>query len=164
MCFYNDDCEWVAQVQEETSKPATKPIKCNECGAIIPVGSVVHHVFMQEHEECNACYSGECSCPLDVFEVPSCSEGNCQCAKPAFGETFAYDRCDECERFLRIIQEVEIEDGCPPYESRPMLCDMIESLQQADSKRYFRRAIKDDRSLQKSGYLGRIGKLVFSNG
>lgn len=61
MCFYAD-YDWIAQVFEESEPVATRPVRCEECGAGIPRGATYHHVWMQQYEECRACINEECEC------------------------------------------------------------------------------------------------------
>jgi hypothetical protein len=52
MCFYNDDYDWVATVNEVIDKPAERQTKCYECGAGIQVGDIARFVHQQESQEC----------------------------------------------------------------------------------------------------------------
>ena len=167
MCFYNDDYDWTASVVEQSTGVSIGKL-CDECHLPIPPGATIHHIFMQEHEECHACENGECECPLTADGELSCDSKGCQCEKPAFGETFDYDRCDECDKFLRAVEAAEIDEGCEPYEARPGLGGMIEELRNLEgdnevypAKRYFKLAVKMFPELVTSGYLGRLAKRVF---
>lgn len=157
MCFYTE-ADWTASVQDEKTTTAEKPTRCDECRCIIPAGGTVHHLFQQEHEECVCQYYG------DAKEYGP--DGECICEPPNFGETFEYDKCDECAKFLKAVELVEKEAGCPPDQRHPYLCQMIETIRDQvepeDAKRYFKKALTQYPELQKSGYLGRIGKRIFA--
>jgi hypothetical protein len=149
MCFINN-CSWTAEVQEEWSALAEKPTYCEECRRPIPAKAMVHYLEQQEHEECQACVWGDCACPdrTDDFHY-------CVCAEPEFGELFEWRCCDDCCRFLKVIEAAEMEAGCAASESRPMLGEMIESLREAhaDLDRYLEAAQRLHPELQANGYL-----------
>jgi hypothetical protein len=108
---------------------------------------------MEEYEECQACYEGDCECP----------EGKCcACLNPTFGESFDYVRCDACEKFLKAVDIQEADDGCAPSESRPALGEMVNSIQDLGAERakeYFQRALKDSPEIKV--YLGRLWNRMF---
>jgi hypothetical protein len=154
MCF-TQDCDWTAEINESSDVIAEKPTRCDECLATIAVGAFVHHIHQQEHEECQDCYAGECAC-----EKNRC----CQCESPSYGETFDYDRCEDCHKFLQAIHDVEIEAGCREWESQPLLLSMVESVQEGDkdqAKKYVRKAIQMFPELKVTGYITRIAKRIF---
>lgn len=153
MCFIND-YDWYASVTEKTSYPVEKETRCDECDGIIPVGATVHHIYQQEAEECRACEFGDCQCVGDC----------CQCAKPDPGETFDYDRCQDCHRFLEAVEAAEVEAGCSIYEARPPLGQMTEKINDGgrdEAKKYFKKAAKLHPELVKSGYLGWLWREMF---
>ena len=155
MCFIHD-YDWTARVCEETAYPAQKPTECDECGAVIPIGGGVYHVHMEEYDGCRQCYLGECECG---------EEGCCRCPEPDPGETFDYDRCESCEKFLYAVQEAEEEAGCEGSEARPALGTMLEDIQNGgrhDAKRYWKLARQHYPELVTSGYLGRLWKRIFA--
>lgn len=157
MCFYNDDYDLKASVVEKTEKVATKPVKCDECSRMIHVGETVHHIYMQEAEECKACDNGDCDC---IEREKEC----CACEVPDMGETFDYDRCDECDTFLKAVEAAEIEAGCPPYEARPALQIMKEAIRDGgdlEARKYFKTAARMFPALKQSGYLGRLWNDLF---
>jgi hypothetical protein len=138
MCFVNDDCDWYASICEKTAAPANEVTRCDECHRKIQPGETVHHIFMQQYEECHACDVAECECEERGKEC-------CACDKPIFGETFDYDRCDECEKFLEAVQAAELEEGCSQYESQPDLGDMLSSIREvgaSEAKRYYKAAMR----------------------
>ena len=168
ICFYSGDCDWMADVTEEETYPSDGKTKCMECWRVIPEGQDVHHTYFQEHEECHACYDGECECPARDDGDKVCVDGDCKCEHPSFGETSTYDRCQDCDKFLKAIEASEIDEGCKPHESRPQLGVMVEELRNLEgdnevypAKRYFKRAVKMFPELVASGYLGMMARKVF---
>lgn len=115
MCFDND-YDWMASVCEEESGPAGKRCECNECGKRIEVGEWRHHIYMQEHEECQRCEDDG----LDA----------CKCETPDYGEDYDYIRCELCDKLLRAVEQHEIDEGCPPYARRPALTELGDTLWQ----------------------------------
>lgn len=155
MCFVND-YEWTADLVERWTETVEKEVHCDECYRAVPVGAVVHRVFMQEHEECRACfYDGDCECP----------EGECcKCEKPTFGETFDYFCCDECQKFLGAVSASEVEAGCRPSESLPSLSGMVPEINgggMEEAKKYFKKARVLHPDLVRSGYLGWLWRKIF---
>lgn len=154
MRFYHD-YDWTARVVERGHQVRGTAIKCDECYKTIGVGEMAYHVFMQEHEECQTCDSFECEC----------AEGQCcACEKPDYGETFEYDRCEECDKFLQAIEAAEIDEDCDPSESRPALTSLREDISNAGleaSKKYWLKAVVMFPELKASGYLGKLWKRIF---
>lgn len=152
MCFLNE-CEWFASINEHSSNPATKATKCNECGIVIQPGEIVHRLYQQEYEECRDCEYGYCECEKDKC---------CICEKPNYGETFDYDCCDNCDKFLKAIEASEIEVGCRRSESRPMLTMMVEDIREANDpesvRRYVKKALVMFPELKTNKYISRIAK------
>jgi hypothetical protein len=126
MCFLHD-YDWTAETIIEGDETATKRTKCDECYRLIEVGETLHRVFMQEHEQCHLCYETECECPKD--EDGDCIE--CKCAEPAYGETFSYVCCPNCENFRLAVIAAEIAAGCSRNESAPSLGSMFEEIREA---------------------------------
>lgn len=154
MCFVND-YDWYAQEVAHSTRPAATPTRCAECRETIPVGGLVHHTFMQEYEECHICYEGDCTCADDKC---------CQCEEPEYGETFDYDCCDGCHKFLSAVQHAEEDAGCSGDETRPPLGEMRSAIRDGgrdEAKRYWLRALRDYPELKASGYLGRLWKNIF---
>ncbi len=160
MCFYNDDYEWVARVVDDSDVVLSTPSRCQECGRTLEAGETVHNVFQQEHEECGACEDGLCDCPKDKDE--ECID--CECEDPDYGETFDYDRCQECDKFLKAVYEHEKDENCPPTERQPAYEMMIETISQFEREnavKYFRKAARMFPELKQSGYLKRLWRQMF---
>jgi hypothetical protein len=154
MCFYHNYDWGVGLVTHETLT-AVKPFKCNECRTTIQPGESYVHTYQQEHEECNACGVGDCECP----------DGNCcQCSCPDFGNTYEHDVCIGCDKFLKVIEAVERDEGCTGDSTRPILSEMVESIRHGemhDSKRYWKRAREMFPELVLSGYLAKLWRKVW---
>src|SRR6185436_18288273 len=132
-------------------------------------GQITHHIYQQEHEECRRCSEGECECVGSRNDEDDPQDHDCKCAEPNFGETFDYDRCDDCHKFLCAIEAAEIDAGCKPYEARPSLCGMIENITNADNsmdeaKRYFKKARSMFPELVASKYLAWLWRKMFRVG
>ncbi len=164
MCFIHDDYDWRASIVEQSDRIAESPYRCDECQATIAAGEPVHHVYMQQYEECRDCENGECTCPPVIVNGET-QDGCCMCSNPTFGETFDYDRCDGCSKFLHAIQLAEEDEGCSGDETRPGLGTMIDDMLNGgldEAKRYFKRALLEYPELKTSGYLGRLGKRIYA--
>lgn len=160
MCFIGD-YDWTAAVVEQQERTAEKPITCMECYRKIQPGKTYRDIYQQEHEECHTCYECECNCPKDADG--DCIE--CCCEKPAFGNTYDYCRCMECDKFLQAIEASELAAGCALSESRPPLGEMTESIQELgadEARRYVQQAAKQFPELVPSGYLGWLWRKKFS--
>jgi hypothetical protein len=172
MCFINDNYDWIAEVWEESTETATKPVRCQECREQIPVGGTLHCIHMQEHEECHRCFGDHfdedderCPCSALKDRYGACTE--CKCEKPDFGESEDYWRCENCDKFLNAVESAEVEAGCSTHEARPGLGMMLEDIINGDrhgAKRYFKTALAMYPELKASGYLGRLGKFIFDRG
>lgn len=124
MCFYSDDYDWVAMVNEISDKPAERQTTCYECGADIHVGDIARFVHQQESQECQCewCQFGR----LD----PDWGGGVCE---QNYGESFDCVVCGECIKLLKAIEAYEIAEGCPEYARQPLygeLCEVFWSHQQ----------------------------------
>jgi hypothetical protein len=116
----------------------------------------MHSIFMQEREACEEC---------NGFPDTEGEDG-CTCEEPALGKTFNYDRCDDCDKFLRAIEAAEIEVGCDIDTSRPALTSMIDDLKELRYNdegiaRYWQKSAKmyPERSFRQ--YLGWLFKKYF---
>jgi hypothetical protein len=141
MCFYHGDADWYASVVHEDIITSDKPVSCDECGRKMPPGEKFKHVHQQEREYCDQCSEDE-----------PCPEGECD-----YGETFDYDVCEHCQKFLAAIQHVEADEGCKGAEQQPALGLLIDSLWEADGTQdYIDRARAEYPELAASGYLDRM--------
>src|SRR5580658_5316370 len=139
MCFVND-YDWISRQSDEATYPAEKPVRCDECGRVIEVGKQVRHIHMQEYGdgECKDCEEGSCECT-------TLEKDCCACDKPDTGESFEYDCCEECSKFLKAIETAEIEAGCSINEAHPPLTEMINELHEAganETEKYLNKAIE----------------------
>ena len=165
MCFYHGDYDWYAELQENDSYIIKNlPITCNECLIKVQVGETIHHIYLQQHEECNICYSGECDCPFTVISGEEPERNCCQCKYPEFGETFDWYCCDNCHKFLEAIQTSETEAGCKGNSTRPALGTMVEELREGgkeEVERYIKKLESLYPELITNGYLERILGEIF---
>jgi hypothetical protein len=128
MCFYEGDCDWTASVYSDTTEPATKPTKCDECRRIISIGEPVRHVWMQEHEICRHDPESDDFDGDEDDPVTLCGD---ECEHD-FGETFDYDCCETCTQLIEAIHHHELLIGCREYESRPNLTEGLKYLAKAE--------------------------------
>lgn len=120
MCFYAD-YDWYSEINEEGEVIAISDIKCDECCRTIAKGEKAHHIYQQEYEVCPSCMglSGD---EDDEDVCPDCDgdpDGN-------IGNTYDWDCCEQCWKFLESIEALEIERGCHRSEARPPLGDLYE--------------------------------------
>lgn len=143
MCFVHEDYDWIAMVNEHSDGVASVATKCDECDSSIAPSAFVHRVHQQEHEECHACDDGFCDCPRDDFDEPVCILKGCQCENPDFGETFDYVRCEGCDKFLRAVKALEIEEGCSEHEAMPGMpfFEDFQDIGREESKKYWQKAL-----------------------
>lgn len=164
MCFYNDDYDWTAAVCEEDKRTASKPVRCMECRRLIPVGGAVVHVFLRQHEACKNCdeeLREEWDDDYEGGPLTPCADG-----KHDYGETYDYDRCEDCDQFLQAVQTAELEAGCRLNESRPPLEFMVEYIAEAgieEARKYFKKARDLFPCLKESGFLGWLWRKMFNH-
>lgn len=122
MCFYNDDCDWIANVTEETFSRADKEHRCYECGNRILTGEWYRHIHQQESESCLICEDLEDYGDLyDPQQDPKTCEHN-------YGEHFDCNICRECCLILEAIRDLEEKEGCPPYARQPRIGELSDEL------------------------------------
>jgi len=112
MCFYNDDYDWYADVQDESHVRCEKATGCDECGSKIQVGQWKRHIYQQEEEMCRYCEDED---SIEYEKGFDC-KGDCD-----FGETSEYDCCVPCMKILAAIYEQEKDEDCPEHSRRPSL-------------------------------------------
>ena len=114
MCFYNDNYDWYAQVNEVTDGPAMKAGTCEECRQPIAVGDQCRSVHQQEHEECQQCDEDSDDAEFDADGNFIPCDGNHN-----YGETADFMICESCCQILKAIEAHEIDEGCPPHARQP---------------------------------------------
>jgi hypothetical protein len=119
MCFYNDDYDWVASVQERSTIKATKRVHCIECSKLIMAGEECERIWQQEHEECQVC----CEYGDDYDEDNPQDSTECD---HDYGETFEGFTCQHCLSIIEAIRQVEVEEGCPEHAQRPSIGGLYE--------------------------------------
>lgn len=165
MCF-TADYDWYAEVIDRSEPTATGKVICDECRMGIPRGAKYHHVHMEQYENCHDCACDACDCPPLPCGGKVCEDGDCRCEKPNLGETFDWNCCDNCHRFLEAVRVAEEEVGCGGMESNPPLTKMIESIQEGgaeEAKRYWKKAVQMHPELLGSGYLVWLWRKMFGH-
>ncbi len=156
MCFYNDDYDWCAEVNEESEGPSDEACNCRECGATIAIGEWCKRVFQQEHEACQIC-EDSCSDDFiereemeDLFTEPNGLDAEWAAEKLkkldehscSYGETYRYVRCEKCDKVIRAVVAHEKNEGCPEYSQQPALANLYDELNEhSDRKVYARGAL-----------------------
>lgn len=157
MCFVAcNDYDWCASVVEWSDGHADGKEKCDECRAAPAAGAFVRRLYQQEHEECRICHPDGEDTPPGVSE----NDGHAH----DYGESCDYVRCENCHKFLEAVKAAEIEAGCAPYESRPMLWMMHEDIRNGgadEAKKYWKKAAKMYPELVESKWLGRLWRRLF---
>jgi len=125
MCFYNDDCGWVAQISDVQDGPSPCNSTCIECGGEIKEGAHRRHVFQQESECCVICDDAPDS----------------DCERHDYGNIFEADICDSCCKILRAIYAVEADEGCPEHSRQPFYGELFDAISNDRDGRYTARAI-----------------------
>jgi len=120
MCFYNDDCDWIASINEQSSVVCDKRCRCFECQRTILPGEWHRTNYQQEHEMCQIC-EDDCS---DDFDEDA-DKANC---KHDYGETFSCVLCRECCLLLEAIYDLERIEGCPEYARQPAYGELRDTL------------------------------------
>lgn len=135
MCFYNDDYDWVATVNEVTDKAAEQETRCYECGAVICIGETARFVHQQESEEC------ECDwCQFGQHDPDW--EGSKECEHD-LGESLDCVICPACIKLLKAIEAHEIAEGCPEYARQPLYGELGDTFWQHEQNwEYAEMAVK----------------------
>jgi hypothetical protein len=133
MCFYNDDCDWVAEYEEQKFFRDDSECKCRECDRTIKAGEWRQHFFQQESEVCRIC---EDDCSYDfVSKDPDDYDTNDEHASALaelashehdYGETFSANICRECCLVLEAIYDLERIEGCPEHARQPAIGDLVD--------------------------------------
>ncbi len=131
--------------------------QCQECLRPLQVGTMVHTVYMQEHEDesCEWCDGITNDSPCD-----ECGGTG----KRGPGGTFYYLRCDDCEKFLQAVHDAEIAAGCPEGETQPpyeMMREYIHNGGMEEARKYWLTARIKFPELSTSGYLGWLWRKTF---
>lgn len=169
MCFfYDDDCDWIARVFEETTKTADKSLKCLECFGHIAPGEQYTHIHMQEYECCRVCDADTRAEWIDANGdwdsedwdgetlLPPCADG-----QHNFGHQDWHRICERCQKLLAAIQHVEEDDGCEGDEARPAIGQLREAFWESDhADEYIDRARQEFPELAMSGHLDQFYKLT----
>lgn len=125
MCFDNDDFDWYAEVQVDTSGENARRERCHECRRWIEVGEWCRRIFQQEHDGCSECDGLDPDCEHD------------------YGQTYHYVCCQECVTILNAIKQVEQAEGCPAYAQQPALTELRDAMWEHESRWQYAEAAVD---------------------
>jgi len=169
MCFYND-YDWCASLSEDTTGPATEPLRCDECSAEIKIGDICRHIYQQEHEECRIC-EDDCSeefidrgemeklLGTEDDEWARSQLETLHDHKHDYGETYEYYCCEACDKVRRAVVDREKIEGCPSDAQQPALGELWDALEEHDDGHlYADHAIAMFPELAGNERLGRFGR------
>ena len=146
MCFYNDDYDWIAEVEELHFIRAEKACKCAECNCQIVVGDWYRRLCQKEFEMCQICEDSESFSYLsadasdyDTEDEHVAALADLVAHEHSYGETFSASTCRKCCLVLTAIYDLEAKEGCPEYARQPDTGELSQ-------------ALFDDARHSKSGY------------
>jgi hypothetical protein len=127
MCFYNDDCDWVAECQDERHVKAEDRCRCVDCHRRIAAGEWVRRIEQSEHECCQICEDSESL----LYEYPDEYEPESGMYGPTehphyYGEHWLGFICRECLLLREAIWDLEEKEGCPVDSRQPAYGELDE--------------------------------------
>jgi hypothetical protein len=137
MCFYDDDCDWTAEVHTEVFERAAESQECCDCHQTIAAGEWCLRVEQQQFEECQIC--GEWSDSDEaivadreyydtdeehVVALAELAEHTC-----TFGEQWTGSICRRCLLIRAAIYDLETKEGCPEHARQPSYGELEEAMQ-----------------------------------
>ncbi len=134
MCFYYDDYDWIATINEQYFIRGEREHKCLECGRNIAPEEWRRYIYQQEHEMCQICeddYSEE----FDEEQDPATCAHN-------YGKRSNAHICRECCLILEAIYDLEEKEGCPEHARQPAFGELQEALHYGDEGEYIRHAVE----------------------
>lgn len=135
MCFFNDDYDWCAEVNEIRHERNDNPAKCYECRRLIQPGEWRQSIHQVEHECCQIC-DDESSDLFDESINPEECKHDC-------GESFDCSICRECSLLLEAIWDVERIEGCPEHARQPCYGELYDAMNpRNDGEKYRRHALE----------------------
>jgi hypothetical protein len=141
MCFYDDDCDWTAEVCEQNFIRAAEPAKCYECYRPIAVGEWCRVLHQQEHESCLVCedqwsddYIDSDRAAYDTDEEHATALAELADHVHTYGETFDATLCRECCLVLEAIYDLEEKEGCPEDARQPLIGALQDELAEDSGK------------------------------
>jgi len=134
MCFYNDNYDWTAAINELSGIRLEVPKRnCHECGRAILAGEWCEYIYQQENEECQIC-EDECSYYYN-------DEADKETCKHDYGEKYTGYICRECCLVLAAIYDREEREGCPEHSRQPSAGNLYYELQEDRDGVYVAHAI-----------------------
>lgn len=134
MCFYNDDYDWIAEVEDATESHGGRECQCVDCGTRIDADEWRKTIEQRQYELCQIC-EDEFS---DMFDEAS-SKTTC---RHAYGETWHGEFCRGCVLLRQAVEAVERDEGCPSDARQPAYGDLYGSLIDHDEReKYASRAV-----------------------
>lgn len=124
MCFYHD-CEYVASINEKTTRLAKRDFTCGECRKLSPASSIRHEVYQQEHDP-------------DEDLNPDDADYKQQLEDFDIGYVFEMAWCDQCEQLRAAIRAVEISEGCSRDSAEPLFGELYEAVEQGEGWQHYR--------------------------
>lgn len=131
MCFYYDDYDWSAEINEESHIRCDAPCKCFDCNRMVTSGEWVRRIFQLQSELCWICEDSE----SDLYEYPDEYEPESGMYGPTehpcyFGESWLGFICRECCLLREAIYDVEEKEGCPYDARQPAFGELAEVFQE----------------------------------
>ncbi len=145
MCFYDDDCDWTAEVHDDRYVRCEKPERCFDCNRNIKAGEWIWEIFQLEHEQCQICEDFDSELYEDPDEIDE-AEGMFGPGEHPhyYGESWHGVVCRECCLIRRAIYDLEEKEGCPEYARQPAIGELSEVMHDDQSswgdKKYTRHA------------------------
>jgi len=134
MCFYNDDYDWIAEVNDVRHERSDQKSRCIDCCRTIQSGEWRQTIDQQEHEECQICSEWG-----DLYDESVIKE-TCD---HDYGETFHCSVCRECSLLREAIYDLEQIEGCPEYARQPPAGELYDAMNpRNDGEKYRRHALE----------------------
>jgi hypothetical protein len=132
VCFYNDDYDWIASINDTTCVQGTVADRCYECRRPIDAGEWRVSIYQQEHEACQICEDED----SDEFDQQIHQN---ECIHD-FGETFSAVICRQCSLLREAIYDLERIENCPEHARQPRIGALQDEMGEDDGK-YARHAV-----------------------
>lgn len=148
MCFYNDDCDWIAEDEKQEFVRGGKA-RCHECDRDIAPHEWRRRIEMNEHQECQICdceydsgdYISDNPDDYETDEEYQSALAELAEHKCTYGEHFECDICRECCLLLEAIYDLERIEGCPEYARQPAYGELGHELLEDSDRKYAQHAV-----------------------